>query len=187
MCFHKRSTMQIVCTFCGRVVRAGQSPDDPISHGVCTECHERILEDYGFDTKKFLDQLDSPVLLVDGEARVLAANTSALRLMGKKILMVRGTLCGDALACINAAKPKGCGNTDACPDCGFRESVRETYTTGHPVNRRAAVLLKKDGSTIKEVPFRVSTRKDGNIVLLRLEPAATSPAGTAPKKTPAEG
>jgi len=162
--------MQVVCTFCGRVVKAGLSPDDPVSHGVCTECHDRILADFGFDTKKFLDQLDLPVLLVDGETRVLAANTPALVLMGKKNMMIRGTLCGDALACINARKPKGCGKTDVCPDCGFRESVRETYTTGRPVNRRAAVLIRQDGATLTNIPFLVSTRKDGNVVMLRLEP-----------------
>ncbi|MDD4484478.1 MAG: hypothetical protein PHD55_08940, partial [Methanoregula sp.] len=142
-CFYERSIMQVVCSFCGRVVKAGRSPDDPVSHGVCTECHDRILADFGFDTKKFLDHLDSPVLLVDGETRVLAANTPALVLMEKKNMMIRGTLCGDALACINARKPKGCGKTDVCPDCGFRESVRETYTTGQPVNRRAAVLIRQ--------------------------------------------
>jgi Transcriptional regulator of aromatic amino acids metabolism len=162
--------MQTVCTFCGRVVRAGRTPDEPVSHGVCTECHDRILTEYGFDTRKFLDQLDSPVLLVDGKTRVLAANTPALQLMGKRALAVKGTLCGDALACINAAKPKGCGQTDACPDCGFRESVMETFTTGRPVNRRAAVLIRQHGDTITDIPFVVSTRKDGDVVMLRIAP-----------------
>lgn len=162
--------MKTVCAFCNKVIGAGSSKDDPISHGVCPDCYRQILADFGFDTKKFLDMLDSPVFLVDADARVLAANTQAFRLTTQCPDVIRGTLCGDALACINAAKPKGCGNTDACPDCGFRESVRETYTTGRPVNRRAAVLLKKDGTTIQEIPFRVSTRKDGRAVLLRLEP-----------------
>jgi len=42
--------------------------------------------------------------------------------------------------------------------------------TGRPVNRRAAVLIRQDGDTIRDVPFLVSTRKDGNVVMLRLEP-----------------
>jgi hypothetical protein len=162
------------------MVRPGRSPDEPVSHGVCTECHDRILTEYGFDTRTFLDQLGSPVLLVDGEARVLAANTPAMELMGKRALAVRGTLCGDALACINAAKPRGCGKTEACPDCTFRESVMETFTTGRPVNRRAAVLLRQNGDTITDIPFLVSTRKDGDVVMLRLEPAKTGITSPAP-------
>ena len=162
--------MKTVCTFCSRVVREGASPEDPVSHGVCPDCYDRILSEYGFDVKKFLDQLEHPVLLVDADARVLAANSPALDLLGKPAAFVRETLCGEVLNCINASCEGGCGKADLCPDCAFRASVSETYTTGLPVNLRAAILVRKDGDTLCDVPFLVSTRKDGDIVMLRLEP-----------------
>jgi len=162
--------MKTICTFCSCVVKEGNSTEDPVSHGVCPDCYDRILRTFGFNVKKFLDELESPVLLVDADVRVLAANSLALDLVGKPVADVRGTLCGDVLACINATRPKGCGQTDICPDCTFRESIKETYATGLPVNRRAAILVKKDDDILRNIPFKVSTRKDGNVVMLRLEP-----------------
>jgi PAS domain-containing protein len=162
--------MKTVCTFCSCVVNEGISPGDPVSHGVCPDCYDRILSEYGFDVKKFLDQLEHPVILVDADVRVLAANSLALDLLGKPAASVRGTLCGEVLECINASCEGGCGKTDLCPDCAFRASVSETCTTGLPVNRRAAILVRKDGDTLRDVPFLISTRKDGNVVMLQLEP-----------------
>ena len=163
--------MKKVCSFCTTVISPGVMPDEPASHGVCPDCYDRILTDHGFNANRFLNLLDSPVLLVDADVRVLAANSLALDLVGKTMEDIRGSLGGDVLECINASRPKGCGKTDLCPDCVFRASVTETYTTGRPVSRRAAVLLKKDGSTLVQIPFCVSTRKDGSVVLLRLQPA----------------
>ena len=162
--------MKTVCTFCGKVIRDGSSPDAPVSHGICPECYEKIHDRYGFNVKKFLDQLDSPALLVDANLRVLAANYLALALTGKTSPAVQGVVCGEVLDCINASRPRGCGNTEFCPDCTFRGSVNETYKTGKAVNHRAAILVTKNGGTLKEIPLWVSTRKDGNVVLLRLEP-----------------
>jgi len=124
--------MKTVCTFCSRVVSEGTFPEDPVSHGVCPDCYDRILSEYGFDVKKFLDEFEHPVLLVDADVRVLAANSLALDLLGKPASFVRGTLCGEVLGCINASCKGGCGKADLCPDCTFRASVSETYTTGLP-------------------------------------------------------
>ena len=162
--------MKKICSFCSRVIEESTAPDNMVTHGVCTECYDRILVRYGFNVKKFLDQLESPVFLVDTDVRVLAANTLALELGGKQGAAVPGTFCGDVLECINASRPRGCGKTDLCPDCRFRESVNETYSTGLPVHRRVAILVKKDGDILKNIPLLVSTRKDGEVVMLRLEP-----------------
>jgi hypothetical protein len=163
--------MKKVCSFCSTVIAPGTVPDEPATHGICPDCYDRILDNHGFNVNKFLDLLDSPVLLVDSDVRVLAANALALALTGKPMAAIRGSLGGDVLECINASRPKGCGKTELCPDCTIRASVNETYTTGRPVSRRAAVLIQKDGSTLKKIPFCVSTRKDGDVVLLRLQPA----------------
>ena len=163
--------MKTVCSFCNAVIHEGESPDDPVSHGICKSCFTRIMTSHGFNARKFLNLFDAPVFLVDDDVNVLAANRLALSLAQKPLETVKGNLCGDVLECINAFLDGGCGKTRFCPDCTFRASVNETYTTGHPVTNRPAILCRKAGETEEKISMLVSTRKDGDIVLLRLQPA----------------
>lgn len=165
--------MKTICSFCSTVVRPGTTPDDPVSHGVCPSCLARIRSHYGLDARKFLDLLDVPVFLVDRDVNILAANSLALTGLKKNIEMIQGKLCGTVLECINACLPEGCGKTPSCPDCTIRAAVNETWTTGQPVNWRPAVFRRRTNGTEETVSLRVSTQKDGNIVLLRLEPVQT--------------
>ena len=162
--------MKTVCSFCNTVINPGESPDNKVSHGVCTACHKRILAEYRFNVRKFLDMFDAPVFLVDSDVNILAANTSALEFVRKPMVHFRGKICGKVLDCINSCLPRGCGRTPFCPDCAIRNSVNQTYMTGTSVTARPAVVnLSKDSSVMK-LHLLVSTRKDGDIVLLRLEP-----------------
>jgi len=162
--------MKIVCTFCNRMIQAGSSPDEPVSHGICGSCYNQILNKYGFNIRKFLNMLDAPVFLVDSDVNILAANTLAIEMTKKPVGEVRGVICGKVLECINAYLPEGCGKTAFCPDCAIRASVNETYKTGLSVTRRPAVVRRKIRDTPEELHFFVSTQKDGAVVLLRLEP-----------------
>jgi PAS domain-containing protein len=166
--------MKTVCSFCNTIINAGTAADDLVSHGVCPGCYDQILSEFGFNVRKFLDILDAPVFLVDSDVNILAANTPALELVGGTIAEIRGKLCGDVLKCINASRPRGCGRTEYCPDCKFRASVNETWTTGKPVTSRSAILVRKSGDDVREIPFLVSTWKDGNAVLIRLRPVQAS-------------
>jgi hypothetical protein len=163
--------MKTVCSFCNTVIRPGTTPDAPVSHGICKSCYDRILTSHGFNLRKFLNMLDAPVFLVDDDVNILAANTLALATMKKPVAQVQGIICGKVLECINAYLPPGCGKTSFCLDCTIRTAVNETYATGYEVSRRPATLMRKAGETREEVRLLVSTRKDGDIVLLRLEPA----------------
>lgn len=162
--------MKTVCSFCTTVIIPGTSPDDPVNHGVCKSCFTQIMNDHGFNAKKFLDLFDAPVLLVDDEVNVLAANHLALSLTQKPLEMVRGKLGGEVLDCINAFIDGGCGTTHFCSDCVFRASVNETFVTGQPTTNRPATLCRRDKGTEGKISMLVSTRKDGDIVLLQLRP-----------------
>ncbi|MCK9592164.1 MAG: hypothetical protein M0Q91_09185 [Methanoregula sp.] len=48
--------------------------------------------------------------------------------------------------------------------------MNETYATGKQVNRSPAVIIRRIRGSKEEVPLLVSTQKDGDVVLLRLEP-----------------
>jgi PAS domain-containing protein len=162
--------MTTICSFCNAVIRPGASPDEPVSHGVCESCKTKIYGDFRFEIRKFLDMLDAPVFLVDGNADVLGANQKAIALTGKPVSEIAGHVCGKVLACINSHRPEGCGKTPDCPDCAIRSSVIETWNTGKPVNSRPAHVFRKLSQREKREEFLVSTRKDGDVVLLRLEP-----------------
>lgn len=162
--------MKTVCSFCAAVIRDGAGPEDQVSHGVCSACHQKILSEHGFNARKFLELFDAPVLLVDDDARVLEANRLALSLAGKSAAAVCRQYCGDVLECVNACLENGCGKTRFCPDCIFRNSVTETYTTGRPVTDRPATLCRNKDGDRRRVGMLVSTRRDGEAVLLRLRP-----------------
>jgi hypothetical protein len=166
--------MRKICSFCKTVISPGASPDEPVSHGVCKSCFDKILAEHGFNTRKCLDLLDAPVFLVDADANVLAANFLARSFVKKPFEHVRAGLCGNVLDCINAYLPHGCGKTAFCPECTIRNSVTETYTTGIPVTGRPALLNRKEQGKEEEIRVIVSTRKDGEVVLLRLEPATAA-------------
>lgn len=51
--------MKTVCSFCNAVIHEGETPDDPISHGVCKSCYQNILTKHGFNIRKFLDLFEA--------------------------------------------------------------------------------------------------------------------------------
>ena len=161
--------MKTVCSFCNAVIREGETPDDPVSHGVCKSCYQNIFAKHRFNIRKFLDLLEAPVFLMDRDVNVVAANTSTLTIAGKPLSQVKGNLYGKVFECVNSMIPHGCGRTKFCPDCAIRSSVNETYKTGTRIERKPALIHRNLSSGIEPVRLFVTTQKDGEIVLLRLE------------------
>jgi hypothetical protein len=166
--------MKTVCAFCNTVLADDTSGDKRVNHGICKSCYRKIRDDFGFNLQLFVNMFDAPVFLVDTDATVLAANTLAVKAVKKPVARVTGKLCGTVLDCINSFLPPGCGKTPECPACTIRSSVNETFETGKPVKHRRAILTRKKNGSLEEVSLLVSTEKDGNVVLLRLEPAKVS-------------
>ena len=164
--------MKTVCSFCDAVIIPGESPEDPVSHGVCKSCYETILKEHGFNIRRFLDMLDAPVFLVDHDVNVVAANTRALAVANKPVDQVRGNLCGRVFECVNSLVPYGCGKTKFCPSCVIRSSVNETYKTGRRIEDRPAIIHRNLGGGVEDFTLLVTTQKDGDIVLLRLDAAS---------------
>jgi hypothetical protein len=161
--------MKKICSFCGVVLYPGSSPAAPVSHGVCKSCYTRIIRDQGLNIENYLNLLDAPVFLVDADVNVLAANYLAIVAVGKPPELVNGNICGDVIECVNTFLPEGCGKTPFCPDCTIRASVNETFKTGKPITGRPAEVTQKVGDRAKNTHLLVTTRKSGDVVLLRLE------------------
>jgi PAS domain-containing protein len=141
----------------------------PISHGICEECAEKMLSGTRAKAREFLDGLDEPVFLADGDGRVRAANRRACSLVGKEAGDVEDQLGGDVIECVNARLPGGCGRTVHCEACAIRNAVSETIATGRPLtNVPASKDIRTDRGVVQKRLF-ISTERAGTLVLLRIE------------------
>ncbi len=50
--------MKVVCAWCKDVMRPG--PADPVSHGICEECRNKILKERGTDGNKTCGESNRP-------------------------------------------------------------------------------------------------------------------------------
>ena len=82
-----------------------------------------------------LDAHPLPTVIVDGELTVVAANRVARRTLGVHV----GVPLGDALGCVDATLPGGCGAGVRCADCAFRRSARRAIS-GETVRDRGFVM-----------------------------------------------
>jgi PAS domain-containing protein len=76
-----------------------------------------------------------PTLVADRDLRVVAANAAARSLLGAR----EGMLLGDALSCVDARNPGGCGTAIRCASCAFRGAAQRALA-GETVRDRGFVL-----------------------------------------------
>lgn len=78
--------MKLICAWCrpdiGRV-EGSKLCDSEISHGICESCHDNIMFQQGVPLQQYLDSLPLPVLVVNDDVMVQAANRKACELLGK--------------------------------------------------------------------------------------------------------
>ena len=95
-----------------------------------------------------LDAIPSPVLLVDDDVNIIAANAAANSFIGvdaETILRKRG---GDVMGCLHSTKTAaGCGHADMCRQCVIRNSVGRTFLGKKVVRAQTKMDLVKDGKT----------------------------------------
>ena len=163
-----------VCAWCRRElgrVSSCRYGDDELSHGICPDCVSNFTYQKGVPLHEYLESLLQPVLVVDDDVQVLAANASACRVLGREVpdlLMQRG---GPVFECAHARLPEGCGRTVHCSGCAIRRAVTTTFETGRPNERVPATLSRKDPDRPSSIARFITTVKAGHRVLLRIEPA----------------
>ena len=165
--------MKRVCAYCNTIMDPGESPDSPVTHGICDTCSRHLYASLGIDISKNIEMFDAPVILLNPDARILEASGEAARFIGKPSGEILGSLAGDALGCSAAGLPGGCGNTIHCSGCVIRDNVRKTYDSGEPIDRCPAVFLKGTPDNSRRIELLISTRKSGSVILLRVEPVGT--------------
>ncbi len=166
--------MQVICSYCRKRLPDKPPFDNPSpTHTMCPECLAHFEPQWkGQSLSEYLNQFDAPVLAVNAEGRLIAANSRATQLLGKPREDLIGRLGGEATECVNARLPGGCGNTVHCQRCTIRRTVTETMTTGKSFSEVQA-YVDRDG---ERVHFLISTEREDDFVRLTVE--AGIPAST---------
>lgn len=168
--------MLVICSYCRKTIGShpgGRVTD--VSHGMCEPCAEHFgrLWD-GMQLGEYLDGIGHPVVVVDGDGRVVAVNGRVGALLGREPSSLRGLLGGEAMACVYSRLPEGCGKTVHCRECTIRGAVDTVARTGRPLRRQPA-WLKQDG---QQLSLRISVRPAPPLIEVIIEEAA--PTGAAP-------
>ncbi len=124
--------MRIVCSYCLAEMEpaAPGEQEDQVSHGVCAGCLQYFRRQWeGLSLGEYLDRFPEPVLAVDGDGRVIAANQTMAAALGKPRQEVEALLGGDVMECRWARRPVGCGKTDHCLGCSVRNTVERCLAT----------------------------------------------------------
>lgn len=158
----------LTCTMCQKPTPPTALAQRPIS-GVCDECLFHLQAQSGMPLLDFLNGLEAPVLLVDGDVVGTGANDRLLALLGKKPEHVKGYRGGDVFECQHAALPGGCGRTVHCSGCAIRRAVTETFITGNSLKQVPAYLHRGGPQNPLRLGMRISTEKLWNVVLLRID------------------
>jgi PAS domain-containing protein len=173
----ERVLMDIICSYCKALIRTVESNLSGVSHGICRNCHPKLVKELGQPLSEFVDELSTPILVMREDTRIVAANVAARRLSPEPLEELSGVLCGDVIGCLHSHEEGGCGRTVHCLSCAIRRSVAHTFETGEPCHDVSAYqdigLLSGD----TQVCFRISTEKKGDFVLLRIDRVEETPKG----------
>lgn len=162
--------MKVICSYCRKRLPDKAPFDDPEpTHTMCAECLAYFEAQWkGQGLGEYLNRFDAPVLAVDADGRLIAANQSAAELLGRPAEELTGLLGGEATECVNARLPGGCGQTIHCQRCTIRKTVTETMQTGKPSTDVHAYLDRDEG----RVYFLISTEREGDFVRLTIREAS---------------
>lgn len=163
--------MRRICAWCKASLDEStpEQADEPVTHGMCAACAERVLAESPRSLGAFLDSLTVPVILVDAKGRVLRANQLARARLGKSEGQIEGQPRGRVFDCINSQLPEGCGQTVRCAGCEIRQSVDFTFCTGRARHGVPARLRQCRSDGTHEAQLRVFTEKVGTVVFLRVD------------------
>jgi hypothetical protein len=77
--------MKVLCSYCRTSLDDKEPLDnDIVFHGICEDCLKYYKQQWkGLSLGEYLDRFESPVLVVDKDCRILAANQGMADMLGK--------------------------------------------------------------------------------------------------------
>ena len=91
-------------------------------------------------------------------------NQAAARALNKPPHQLFGLLGGDAMECVFARRPEGCGRTVHCKTCSIRRAVLATAEQGVGLDHAPLQFTTIEGTK----PLTISTQKVGELVRIQL-------------------
>jgi hypothetical protein len=180
--------MKRTCARCKKELTAKalrHDRDNRITGGICGDCLKEIFIDRPRTGREVLDSLGAPVLLLDKGYLIKAANEPARKILDRPLADIENFLPGEAMECINARLPGGCGQTVHCQTCALRIAIDKTIKTGEDLEKVPAYqdVYQKDGSIIRRLLY-ISTEKLEDFILLRIDKVETLRTMQAVRRAP---
>jgi hypothetical protein len=169
--------MKTICAWCNQLIGVYNDPNsDEVSHGICKACREYFFPCNGEPPtiNIFLNRLAAPVLVVDDNVKIVAANEKACALLERKLDEIVDNLGGYAIECVHARQEGGCGKTVHCKSCTIRITVGDTYSTGKSHYDVPAYLDSSLSKPDKPICILISAIKVADYVVVKI--AAQQPA-----------
>lgn len=163
--------MTTICAWCQRPLPTAAAPAaEGFSTGLCPDCARRLQDERPIALADLVDEFTAPVLAVNDDVVVLAANDAARANFNLTTVVMVGRRCGDVIECVHAREPGGCGRTIHCPGCTLRRTVVKTAADGRPRHNVRALQSIATPQGVKLAPFRISTQAVGTVVLVTIAP-----------------
>jgi PAS domain-containing protein len=159
--------MRLICSYCGKYIKEKKPYEvTRTTHGICPECYVALMQqNQGLSYDEYLETFDVPVLVVDAERRIAAANQAALAMIGQPVERVVGLLGGEAMECLHARLPGGCGGTIHCETCTIKNLVMRTLEQRTSFHNEVVSMLTERGKS----DFLVSTLFHDGLVQIVFE------------------
>lgn len=163
--------MRRICAWCKKELspREDRGTEQEITHGICSLCALKFTSSIPRNLKDLLDMIREPVLLLDAQAVVKAANESGLQLLGKELAAIEEHPGGEVLECSYSRLPEGCGHTVHCKTCAIRNILMDTLTSDHGYTRVPAFQRICTPAGERIMRYYLSTEKVGEKILLRID------------------
>jgi PAS domain-containing protein len=119
----------------------------------------------------------------DEEVRIKDFNRAAFRLMNVASAEVERLLFGNAVGCVHASEPGGCGTTLDCKECVVINSVEATFIGDQGVRAKGRITVNRGNVTASE-EYVVATAMlpvgEHGSVLLTLQAVSDFGLGSSP-------
>jgi hypothetical protein len=158
--------MNTLCSNCRKVVGIQEHNTDPnLGPVLCPECGDTFLSEYGgVSLGETLDKFEDPIVVFNKELRVVACNRKGLKEVEAVSARAYGLLSGEFMDCRNASLGGVCGQSPNCPQCGIRNSVTTTLSTGKPLKNVPAYFTSAGTHGTFTREWNLSTHKVGETV-----------------------
>ena len=177
---HRRIKAQRTCSECNTALDdlvAGE--DRPFGeffrYDLCPRCERQLFAQWGLPFQDYLDGLEVPIIVTDGDVVIKVANQAACALLGWEATQMEGLPGGLVFECEHALEPEGCGRTVHCSVCVIRHCVTDTHLTGTPHVRLPATLDRGTPGVGAKERLVISTLRQDNVVLLKIEMESADP------------